>query len=95
MSTSQTVVIAGAGPAGAKAAEMREEGFGRIVLLGAERQRPCERPPLSKEYLRDERQRRGRHGGHPGADPHGAPVDRARLPDPAVALGRDATGRGS
>jgi 3-phenylpropionate/trans-cinnamate dioxygenase ferredoxin reductase subunit len=56
MSTPQTVVIAGAGLAGAKAAEtLREEGFdGRIVLLGAERERPYERPPLSKEYLRGE-----------------------------------------
>ena len=56
MSTPQTVVIAGAGLAGAKAAEtLREEGFdGRIVLLGAERRRPYERPPLSKEYLRGE-----------------------------------------
>jgi len=56
MSTPQTVVIAGAGLAGAKAAEtLREEGYdGRIVLLGAERRRPYERPPLSKEYLRGE-----------------------------------------
>ena len=56
MSTPRTVVIAGAGLAGAKAAEtLREEGFdGRVVLLGAERERPYDRPPLSKEYLRDE-----------------------------------------
>ncbi|MDP1849798.1 MAG: FAD-dependent oxidoreductase [Solirubrobacteraceae bacterium] len=56
MSTPQTVVIAGAGLAGAKAAEtLREEGYdGRIVLLGAERRPPYERPPLSKEYLRGE-----------------------------------------
>ena len=56
MSTLRTVVVAGAGLAGAKAAEtLREEGFdGRIVLLGAERARPYERPPLSKEYLRGE-----------------------------------------
>jgi NADPH-dependent 2,4-dienoyl-CoA reductase/sulfur reductase-like enzyme len=48
-----TFVIAGASLAGAKAAEtLREEGFdGEIVLLGAETERPYERPPLSKGYL--------------------------------------------
>jgi 3-phenylpropionate/trans-cinnamate dioxygenase ferredoxin reductase subunit len=52
----QTIVIAGAGLAGAKAAEaLRDEGFdGRVVLLGAEDERPYERPPLSKEVLRGE-----------------------------------------
>ena len=52
----QTIVIAGAGLAGAKAAQtLREEGFdGRVVLLGAEHERPYERPPLSKEVLRGE-----------------------------------------
>ena len=56
MSRPRTVVIVGAGLAGAKAAQaLREEGFdGRVVLLGAERERPYERPPLSKEYLRGE-----------------------------------------
>ena len=56
MSTPQSVVVVGAGLAGAKAAQtLREEGFdGRLVLLGAERERPYERPPLSKEYLRGE-----------------------------------------
>ena len=46
-------VIVGASMAGAKAAEtLREEGFGgSIVLLGEERDRPYERPPLSKGYL--------------------------------------------
>jgi NADPH-dependent 2,4-dienoyl-CoA reductase/sulfur reductase-like enzyme len=48
-----TFVIAGASLAGAKAAEtLRDEGFdGEIVLLGAETERPYERPPLSKGYL--------------------------------------------
>ena len=48
-----TYVIVGASLAGAKAAEMlRDEGFdGEIVLLGAETERPYERPPLSKGYL--------------------------------------------
>ena len=48
-----TIVIVGASLAGAKAAEtLRDEGFdGQIVLLGAEPERPYERPPLSKGYL--------------------------------------------
>jgi 3-phenylpropionate/trans-cinnamate dioxygenase ferredoxin reductase component len=55
----QTFVIVGAGLAGAKAAEiLREEGFdGRVVLFGVEPERPYERPPLSKEYLRGETDR--------------------------------------
>jgi 3-phenylpropionate/trans-cinnamate dioxygenase ferredoxin reductase component len=46
-------VIVGAGLAGAKAAEtLRAEGFdGDLVLIGAEEQRPYERPPLSKGQL--------------------------------------------
>ena len=46
-------LIAGGGLAGAKAAQtLREEGFtGRIQIVGAERERPYERPPLSKGYL--------------------------------------------
>ncbi len=56
MTSDQTFVIVGAGLAGAKAAEtLREEGFdGRLVLVGAEDERPYERPPLSKDYLRGE-----------------------------------------
>jgi len=52
-------VIIGAGLAGAKAAEtLRAEGFdGPVVLLGAEAERPYERPPLSKAYLRGEQAR--------------------------------------
>jgi NADPH-dependent 2,4-dienoyl-CoA reductase/sulfur reductase-like enzyme len=50
---SDTCVIVGASLAGAKAAEtLRAEGFdGAIVLLGAESERPYERPPLSKDLL--------------------------------------------
>jgi 3-phenylpropionate/trans-cinnamate dioxygenase ferredoxin reductase subunit len=48
-----TVVIAGAGLAGARCAEtLRAEGFeGRIVLVGDEPTAPYERPALSKELL--------------------------------------------
>ena len=56
MTSSETYVIVGASLAGAKAAEtLREEGFdGRVVLIGSEGERPYERPPLSKDYLRGE-----------------------------------------
>ncbi|MCW2883795.1 MAG: 3-phenylpropionate/trans-cinnamate dioxygenase ferredoxin reductase component [Streptosporangiaceae bacterium] len=53
MSNEETHVIVGASLAGAKAAEtLRTEGFdGRVVLIGAEPERPYERPPLTKGYL--------------------------------------------
>jgi 3-phenylpropionate/trans-cinnamate dioxygenase ferredoxin reductase subunit len=56
MTSDGTFVIAGASLAGAKAAEtLRTEGFdGRVVLIGTEHERPYERPPLSKDYLRGE-----------------------------------------
>jgi 3-phenylpropionate/trans-cinnamate dioxygenase ferredoxin reductase subunit len=56
MTNRQTHVIVGASLAGAKAAQtLREEGFdGHVVLVGAEVERPYERPPLSKDYLRGE-----------------------------------------
>jgi 3-phenylpropionate/trans-cinnamate dioxygenase ferredoxin reductase subunit len=52
----QTFIIVGASLAGAKAAEeLRRRGFDeRIVLIGAEPERPYERPPLTKDYLRGE-----------------------------------------
>ena len=55
----KTFVIVGASLAGAKAAgELREHGFdGRVVLLGAEPERPYERPPLSKDYLQGKSER--------------------------------------
>jgi 3-phenylpropionate/trans-cinnamate dioxygenase ferredoxin reductase component len=55
----ETHVIVGAALAGAKTAEaLRDEGFeGRIVLVGDEPERPYERPPLSKDYLRGESER--------------------------------------
>jgi 3-phenylpropionate/trans-cinnamate dioxygenase ferredoxin reductase subunit len=54
--TARTFVIVGAGLAGAAAAAgLREKGFdGRLVMIGAEKHLPYERPPLSKEYLRGE-----------------------------------------
>ncbi len=59
MAAESTFVIVGASLAGAKAAEtLRSEGYdGRVILLGAEPERPYERPPLSKGYLlgKDER----------------------------------------
>jgi 3-phenylpropionate/trans-cinnamate dioxygenase ferredoxin reductase subunit len=53
MTTTEQFVIVGASLAGAIAAQvLREEGFGgRIALVGAEPDRPYERPPLSKGYL--------------------------------------------
>ncbi|HET8643180.1 MAG TPA: FAD-dependent oxidoreductase [Pseudonocardiaceae bacterium] len=49
----QQFVIIGAGLAGAKAAQaLRDQGYdGDVVLIGDERHRPYERPPLSKDYL--------------------------------------------
>ena len=54
-----TFVIVGASLCGAKAAEeLRERGFdGRVVLIGTESERPYERPPLTKDYLRGESER--------------------------------------
>ncbi len=68
----QTFVIVGAGLAGAKAAAaLRGEGFdGRVILIGDESERPYERPPLSKDYLRGELKKRpyvhpkGFYAGH-------------------------------
>ena len=59
MSSSPTFLIVGAGLAAAKAAEtLRAEGFGgRLLLFGDEAERPYERPPLSKGYLRGETDR--------------------------------------
>jgi 3-phenylpropionate/trans-cinnamate dioxygenase ferredoxin reductase subunit len=51
-----TCVIVGASLTGATAAvTLRQDGFeGEVILLGAERHPPYERPPLSKQYLRGE-----------------------------------------
>lgn len=49
----ETIVIVGANVAGGRAAEaLRENGFdGHVFLIGAEPERPYERPPLSKQFL--------------------------------------------
>jgi 3-phenylpropionate/trans-cinnamate dioxygenase ferredoxin reductase subunit len=56
MTPRSTLVVVGAGLAGAKAAEgARQAGFdGRIVIVGDEPTAPYERPPLSKSLLRGE-----------------------------------------
>ena len=55
----QTFIIIGASLTGAKAAEeLRTQGFdGRVLLIGSEPERPYERPPLTKDYLRGESER--------------------------------------
>ena len=59
MPAANPFVVVGTGLAGAKAAEtLRGEGFdGPLVLVGAEAERPYERPPLSKTYLLGEAER--------------------------------------
>ncbi|HEU5319092.1 MAG TPA: FAD-dependent oxidoreductase [Chloroflexota bacterium] len=49
-------LIVGAGAAGGRAAQaLREEkARGRVVVVGAEQERPYQRPPLSKDFLRGE-----------------------------------------
>jgi 3-phenylpropionate/trans-cinnamate dioxygenase ferredoxin reductase component len=58
MDEPRTLVIVGANlTGGAAASTLREEGFdGRVVLIGDEPHVPYERPPLSKEYLRGEKE---------------------------------------
>jgi NADPH-dependent 2,4-dienoyl-CoA reductase/sulfur reductase-like enzyme len=61
MPSEETQVIVGASLAGAKAAEtLRDEGFtGRVVLVGAENERPYERPPLTKGFLLGKEEKSG------------------------------------
>ena len=53
-----TIVVVGGSLAGIRSAEaLRRRGFeGRLVLVGAEPERPYDRPPLSKEFLKGERE---------------------------------------
>jgi 3-phenylpropionate/trans-cinnamate dioxygenase ferredoxin reductase subunit len=53
-----TIVIAGGSLAGVRCAEaLRRRGFGgRLVFASAEHERPYDRPPLSKELLRGDRE---------------------------------------
>jgi 3-phenylpropionate/trans-cinnamate dioxygenase ferredoxin reductase component len=53
MAGPDTIVVVGAGLAGAKGVEaLRERGYaGGLALIGAEDHLPYERPPLSKSYL--------------------------------------------
>jgi 3-phenylpropionate/trans-cinnamate dioxygenase ferredoxin reductase subunit len=57
MTTTRTLAVVGASLAGAKAAEAaRDAGFdGRVVLIGDEPGPPYERPPLSKDILRGDK----------------------------------------
>jgi 3-phenylpropionate/trans-cinnamate dioxygenase ferredoxin reductase subunit len=54
----ETIVVVGASLAGGTAAvTLRDEGYdGRLVLVGEEPELPYERPPLSKEFLRGDRE---------------------------------------
>jgi len=65
--TKPKFLIVGASLTGAKAAEeLRTAGFdGRVMLIGAEPERPYERPPLTKDYLRGESERENAYV-HPG-----------------------------
>lgn len=68
MAAPQRIVIVGGGLAGAKAAEtLRGEGFdGDLTIVAAEDERPYERPPLSKEVLRGEKDREAARVHEPG-----------------------------
>ncbi len=57
IATTESVTVVGAGLAGLRTVErLRQRGYrGRIVLLGAEPHPPYDRPPLSKQVLRGER----------------------------------------
>jgi NADPH-dependent 2,4-dienoyl-CoA reductase/sulfur reductase-like enzyme len=57
----QKVVVVGAGVAGTRAAEaLRQDGYGgALTIVGAERQAPYHRPPLSKKLLTGEVHRAG------------------------------------
>jgi 3-phenylpropionate/trans-cinnamate dioxygenase ferredoxin reductase component len=59
MNQSDRVVIVGAGPGGFSTARAYRQvgGRGQVILISAESYPPYNRPPLTKEYLRDEIER--------------------------------------
>lgn len=59
MDAPRTIVVVGAGLAGAKTVEaLRDQGYdGSLTLVGAETHLPYERPPLSKGYLKGDDER--------------------------------------
>ncbi|MBL1096837.1 NAD(P)/FAD-dependent oxidoreductase [Streptomyces coffeae] len=73
----RTVTVVGASLAGLHAARgLRSHGFdGRLVIVGEERHRPYDRPPLSKEFLT----RPGGPDGDPGPLALTDPEDEAEL----------------
>ena len=55
-------MLIGGFASGYAAAELRKQGAdGSILLVGREAEPPYERPPLTKEYLRDEATREDTH----------------------------------
>ena len=63
----KSVTVIGAGLAGLRTVErLRQRGYeGRVVLLGAERHLPYDRPPLSKQVLRGRGRRALAASGRP------------------------------
>ena len=70
----ETFVMVGASLAGAKAAEtLRAAGLDGRLPIGTDTERPYERPPLSKDYLRGGV--RAREGAPSRRTDHGVPLE--------------------